>query len=272
MDRESLKKHGLLEQYLLGLTSREETEAVEEYLASDPEAQRDLEFLRGQLGIYLDDPSVSGNFEAPAYKSAVHRDSSEQEHMMQYLLGRNQRLNVVRAVLGVVCLLLLGSTVYLYQQSRQLAADLLTEKARHVQDDHFHENTLRELELNTVSLDSMNTVVATSLRGPIQLHYLTTDSIILLDLSHLSPPDSGFAYHIHLQEDSEERSRYIINGEELNTLYPISNIADRLKVIYGYGPETTNPAATPTAPELILNKPLAAAIDASALPRLPQPQ
>lgn len=257
MDREYLKKHGLLEQYLLGLTSREETEAVEEYLASDPEAQRDLEFLRGQLDIYLESPDITDKFAASVQDRFSSPDTTEQEDVMQYLLQRNQRLNVMRVILGAACLLLLGSTVYLFQQNRRLAADLLTEKALHVQDDHFHENTLRELELSTVNLDSLNTVVATSGRGAIQLHYFSADSIILLDLSHLSPPDSGFAYHVHLQKGSKEQLHYSVYEGELHTLYPISDAADHLKVVHA--PATTDSSLANTAPETILSKPLSAA-------------
>lgn len=264
MDRDSLNKDGLLEQYLLGLTSREETEAVEKYLASDPEARRDLEFLRSQLGIYLNEHSIPGKAIIASAETPDLEEASEQEAVMHYLIKRNQRLNVLRAILAVVSLILFASTVYYYQQSRRLAADLLTEKARHVQDDNFHEATLRELEHSTVSLDSLHTVVSHSSRGPVQLHYLAADSVILLDLSHLSPPDSGYAYHIHLLENHEERSRYIVSAKQLNALYPISNMTAHLKVIYGA--EHAKSSTTPTAPELILSKPLAVVTNTREFP------
>lgn len=248
MDRDSLHKDGLLEQYLLGLTSREETKAVEDYLATDPDARRDLEFMRKQLGVYLEERGVEER--DPVADQEPQKEDSE-EVFLSYLLHRNQRLNAMRSVLFVVSLLLLGTSVYFYRQSRQLERELLTAKAIHVQDDNIHEMTLRELSHSTVDLDSLHTVVAQSGHGNLQLHYLTADSVILLDLSHLKIPEKGYAYHVHLQHGTQETSKYIVGQGGLNALYPIDDVAAQLKVLYGL--ETTDSQEKATVPDLVAN-------------------
>lgn len=252
MDLNSPEKNGLLEQYLLGLTTREETQEVEEYLASNPEARQELEFLRRQLGLYLEEKGIDEKNE----QGTSVDDEDSGEVVLAYLLERNQRLNATRLILLSICALLLAGFIYLYRQNSLLEAELLTERARHVQDDRFHETTLKELSRTTVSLDSLCTVVAESEHGNLQLHYLTADSVLLIDLSHLAVPDTGFAYHIHLLNEGAEVPRYVVERSALNSLYPVEQSGTGLRVLYGPArPDTLTPS--PPQPDLVAELSLA---------------
>lgn len=254
MDKDSMHKKGLLEQYLLGLTSLEETQEVEEYLASDPEARKELEHLRGQLGMYLDDRGIEGK--EGTDKTAGPDD--QEEAMLAYLLNRNQRLNALRTILAVCCVLLLGSTIYFFRQSRIHQGELLSEKARHVQDDNLHARELKQMERAAIHLDSLHTTVNASPSGNLLLHHLATDSVILLDLSHLEPPAEGFAYHIHLASGDTEVTRHVVSAEQLNALYPLERSAERLRVLHGPKTPSTDPIAP--NPQLVTELELTLAI------------
>jgi len=239
MDRETLNEKGLLEQYLLGLTTREESLAVEEYLEKDPQARADLEHLRRQLGVYLEDNGIEEKM-PPGGQS--NYEPTEDEQMLAYLLGRNQRLNIARYVLMALTLMLTVSTFYFDRQSSNAQAALLTEKARHVQDDHIHEAALKKMDRETVHLDSIRPVIHPSKAGNLQLHYLAADSVLLLDLSHLDPPHEGFAYHVHVRKGGEESSRYVVAAGEEHGLYPLERSRAQLRLLYG----PTKPGTGPT--------------------------
>lgn len=230
MDRESLHKDGLLEQYLLGLTSREETQAIEKFLETDPQARADLEHLRGQLGVYLDKRGIDekGDDIPP-----TGPDSVDDREVLAYLLERNQRLNIIRYLLLALCLLLGGTAVYFYRSSNIYQAELSSEKARHIQDGHRHKAALRELDRKTVHLDSMQTIVAPTEAGNLQLFYLPADSIVLIDLSHLESPKAGYAYHLHTKDEHAETPRYIVSAGTVHDLFPLKRHYAHLKVLYG---------------------------------------
>lgn len=230
MDRDSLHKDGLLEQYLLGLTSREETQAIEEYLKTDPQARADLEHLRGQLGVYLDKQGIDGKEGGIPPTSS---ESVDDQEVLSYLLQRNQRLNIIRYLLLGLCLLLLGAAVYFYRSSKVSQAELRSEKARHVQDGHRHKAALRELDRKTVHLDSMQTIVAPTEAGNLQLFYLPADSVVLIDLSHLESPEDGYAYHLHTRGEHTETPRYVVAGNTVHDLFPLKRNHAHLKVLYG---------------------------------------
>ncbi|MEL7163180.1 MAG: hypothetical protein AAFN92_20640, partial [Bacteroidota bacterium] len=54
MEGTNLDKKELLERYVLGLTDAEQSERVQTMLQNDPDARRDLAYLRQQLTAYAD--------------------------------------------------------------------------------------------------------------------------------------------------------------------------------------------------------------------------
>ncbi|MEM6772350.1 MAG: hypothetical protein AAF597_17370, partial [Bacteroidota bacterium] len=226
MDPNTLREEGLLEQYLLGLTNREESLAVEEYLARNPEANKEVEHLRRQLGLYLEETGLSEEIGRNRHLPGDAKASRQ----LKTLQGRVAQLSVVRTGLLILCCLLAVSSVYFYRLSQRYHADHLAERARHVQDDHLHAQEIEHLSAEVVHWDNLQTVVAASQHGNLQLHYLPTDSIVLLDLSHLKGPEAGFAYHVHRKTKEGEHPLFIVDAGKVNALYPLNNPAERLRI------------------------------------------
>lgn len=243
--------NGLLEQYLLGLTSLEESMAVEEYLARNPQARQELDHLRGQLGLYLEDVGVN---EVMGHERAVPQETQFRQQI-SYLLSRNHRLASFRTGLIALCLLLFGTSFYFYDQSRDHHSAHIAEKARHVQDDHLHAQEMEHLAAEIVHWDSLHTVVASSEHGNLQLHYLMADSMVLLDLSHLQGPASGYAYHVHRQTEDGEKKLWIVDAGKVNALYPLDSHDANLRIIYG--PSVTVPAEPEPTLDLVAEVSLA---------------
>lgn len=254
MDKNAIRQNGLLEQYLLGLTTREESAAVEAYLAADPEARKDLEHLRTQLGVFINEQEFGEKAVSGASAPVIYAD---QEAVITHLNARVQRLSAIRYLLAAACALLFLSTAYFFRQSRLSHSALISEKARHVQDDRLHEREIVELSRETVHLDSLQTVVSASTSGNLLLHYLTTDSVVLLDLSHLEPLAEGFAYHVHLVREDKEIARHEIGAHETHSLYPLDRSGAKLKVIRG--PDSTGMLAGKARPQVIAELDLSAA-------------
>lgn len=251
MDPNYLRDNGLLEQYLLGLTSREESIAVEEYLARTPEAQQELEHLRSQLGLYLEDVGVGESASGPINQS----NSAHSSNQINYLLTRNRHLTLLRSGLVTLCLLLFATSFYFYQQSRSNHSAHIAEKARHVQDDHLHAREMKHLEAAVIDWDSLHTVVASSDHGNLQLHYLMADGMVLLDLSHLQQPEHGYAYHVHRKTQHGEQKLWVVDAEKVNALYPVDNSDADLRILHG--PSVAHPSSPQPKIDLVAELSLA---------------
>lgn len=230
MDRESLHKDGLLERYLLGLTSRKESQDIEEYLKMDPLAQADLDHLREQLGVYLDERGIDEKTEN--YNPKGNGTVDDQE-VLKYLLHRNQSLNILRYVLLGLCLLSMAAAVYFFRSSKTFEAQLLSEKASHAQDRYRYRDALKEMDRQTVRLDAMLNIVTETEVGYVQLHYLPEDSIVLIDLSHLDVPQKGYAYHLYAGGVPGGEARYVVPPDRIHALYPLERHNDQLVISYG---------------------------------------
>lgn len=251
MEPNHIHDNGLLEQYLLGLTSREESMAVEEYLARNPEARRELDHLRSQLGLYLEDVGVN---ESVDKKARLPREEVLREQV-DILLARNRHLSTFRTGLVALCLLLFATSFFFYRQSRNNHSAHIAEKARHVQDDHLHAQEIEHLTAEVVHWDSLHTVVATSDHGNLQLHYLLADSMVLLDLSHLQGPAAGYAYHVHRQTEQGEQKLWVVDAGKVNALYPLDSPDADLRIIYG--PSVVLPSAPEPKLDLVAELSLA---------------
>lgn len=251
MDPNSLHDSGLLEQYLLGLTSREESLAVEELLASNPEFRKEMEHLRSQLGLYLEDVGLN----EAAVKAASKPQETKLRQQVDRLLARNWRLSLARTGLAVLSVCLFCASLYFYRLSEGYQTAHIAEKARHVQDDHLHAQEMKHLASEVVHWDSLQTVVASSDHGNLQLHYLMADSMVLLDLSHLKGPAAGYAYHVHRQTEHGEQSLFIIDAGKVNALYPLNSASANLRIIYG--PSVTHPSAPQPQTDLVAELSLA---------------
>ncbi len=222
MDREYLKKSGLLEQYVLGLTNRRETQLVEKVLESDPEIQEDYKRLQEELSDYL---QASG-MEAPDdgdRPAKSPEDYEELDHeMIMKITEENQSLYLWRIGLSVVCLLLLSVSFFIYRQRELYRADLITEKAQHAQDQHSFGIELEHLQEGALDLTKLTTQEIPVEEGLILLHHLKNHDLALLDLSHLKALEEGYAYYIFLEGKRKAKPTLILQQTDLHHLHALN--------------------------------------------------
>jgi len=204
LTRESLKSSGLLEQYVLGLTSREQNRLLEAFLEQNPEAKEDVAALREELNHYLDIQSV----DLPEGERQIRtpEDFLDMDHeMILEMTEKNHSLTIWRYALGAVCLLMLALSGYLFRLNENNKSALLEEKARHAQDDNSHRLKVENLEESVLDWSGLQTVTTYVGAGTIQLHYAAEDDQVILDLSHLN---------LGSLDDREPYHVYIIDGED----------------------------------------------------------
>lgn len=219
MNRESLKNSGLLEQYVLGLTSREESRLVEQVLEDDPLAQQDYEELLREMeglieaqGLGTPDgnrsPRSIEEFEALDYEVAVE------------ISRENHALSVWRYALGAITLLLILMCGYLYRMYADQRSELLTEKALHAQDRNSYQLKIKHSDSGNPDWKALETTKAEAVNGVVLLHHLKDQNLILLDLSHTDTLEDGFSYYVYVGEES--KARLVIPREDRFHLHPIS--------------------------------------------------
>lgn len=225
MDHESLKNSGLLEQYALGLTSRKETLAVEEILKNSPEARAELEMVKKNFNNYVEDQGFSGPADGRSRRTIEEYEDLDHE-MIMAMMDRNHLLNIWRFALGIVVLLLIGLSGFLFRSNQVMNAKLTNEKALHAQDDYANELRLKDLSEQlptTEEWSAMRTETAPATEGQVLLHFLDDKDLLFLDLSHAAPLPEDYAYYVFLESvDDDKEPALVITAAEQLELHPIS--------------------------------------------------
>lgn len=234
LTRESLKKSGLLEQYVLGLTTREQNRILEAFLEENPAAQEDVAALREELGNYMD----RYNLGPPDAEREVRTpdDFLDLDHeMILEMTERNHSLTIWRYVLGICCLLLLALSGYFFRLSENNKTALLQEKARHAQDDNSHRLKVENLKDSALDWSELQTITTYIGEGTIQLHYSPEDDRVILDLSHLN--SSGKigqqSYHIYVSDGEDSRHVLEILPADEHHLHALKVKGKQLQVYSG---------------------------------------
>lgn len=218
MDFQDLKKNGLLKQYVLGLTTRQETALVEEALEKDPAAREEYDRLLREMDTFVETYGI----EAPA-SSEPGRRSIDFEHldheMITLISSRNQRLVIWRYVLGGVTLLLLFVCGYLFRQLYLQDAQVISLEARHVQDVNSHERALRKLEDQKIDWAAISSATVSISGGELHLHQLPSRNLVLVDLSHAPALEPGDAYYLTYGSGKKRTSR--ITPADQDGLHPV---------------------------------------------------
>ncbi len=132
MDKERFLSSGLLEQYILGLTSPEESEEVEKYLKAFPELQSEADAMRKAIEQYALQHSVP----PPAHLKTrilteIDQLTEEEQAIREQAIHRahaaKNRAIGIGALAGILLILLAG---YLYQQLNRAEHDLQRLNAR----------------------------------------------------------------------------------------------------------------------------------------------
>ena len=200
MNRENHPHRELLEQYLLGLTTRDQADFVEELLEQDPTAREELKRLEGQLEKYISEQGMrEGEAANPRRALADFHDLDHE--MITQMTRRNHHLVIWRLALSAVCLLLLFAAGYLFRENQNYRLAINTEKALHAQDEATYEREIAELLRGQgMEWDSLSTESVTSTRGNVLLHRVAGQKVSFLDVSHLEALLTDEAYHVYVVE------------------------------------------------------------------------
>jgi hypothetical protein len=220
MNREDLKKSGLLEQYVLGLTSRKESLMVQEILEADPEAKKDFEKLRKELDVYVVDQGLQVPDDGRSPRSQEDFEDLDYEVIMQ-MTARNHSLVKWRYGLGALCLFLLCLCGFLFRLSQNNHSDLITEKAKHAQDQTSHHVALEHALGNTPEWNDVVTRKTTASNGVVLLHHLENQHVAFLDLSHCDTISARHAYYVFFDGQMNEEPVLIISGGDRIGLHPV---------------------------------------------------
>ena len=203
MSREDIKQSGLLDQYVLGLTSPEQTELVERLLQEDPFLAGEVDRLRKSLFSYADSQDI-----APPAGDRKHRtmeDFHSLDHeMILEMTERNHSLNIWRFVLGGACLLLLCLSGYLFRLKENYRADLVHEQALHAQDVDAVQRQATQAGAR-IDWSELTTSSALTAAGPARMYRHPAGDHFLLDLSHLRPAGEGRAYFLTVNRERPSR-------------------------------------------------------------------
>ena len=230
MDRESLKNSGLLEQYILGLTSRKEALFVEQLLTDNPEAQEEYEKLRRELDDYALNSGLLAPLEGGETRTAADYEELDHE-MILAMTERNHSLEMWRYGLMAACLALLCVSGYLFRLSETNKSEVVTEKAHHAQDNNAHERALKHIEETAPDWSELRSVKASSGHGTVIMHYIDEHDLVFLDLSHALPLGEENAYFVFTGEPGQGADIVVPLGHQLN-LHPVvlPKGVDELKV------------------------------------------
>lgn len=221
MDRESLKKSGLLEQYVLGLTNREETELVKQLIEEDLLVRQDYQELCQEMEGLIISQGIANPTGGRVDRTIDDVEALDYEVALD-ITRKNHALTIWRLALGVSTLVLLLLCGWFYRLYVNQRAELLIEKALHVQDRNSYQLKIQQLDNFHPDWNALATEKAESTHGVVLLHHLKEQHLVLLDLSHTNTLGEEMAYLVYVGEDSTQLPRWVIPGEERLKLHPIT--------------------------------------------------
>lgn len=233
MNRESLKKSGLLEQYVLGLTNRKESSVVERAMEEDSEVMEDYRKLREELDQYVGENGMAAPDDGRQQRTA--RDFEELDHeMILVMTERTHKLLVWRYVLGAACLLLLCLSGYFFRLSEKNRQATVTEKAIHAQDNNNHDMVVKDLRAKNDKWAELRTIEVPSEDGVVLVHLIEAQELLLLDLSHLSPLPEDHGYYVFLGKgNGVGKPSLVVTADEVTSLKQIA-LHDQWEVLSVY--------------------------------------
>ncbi|THH37531.1 hypothetical protein [Neolewinella litorea] len=222
MNREELKRSGLLDQYVLGLLEPERNAEVEQMIAEDPFLAQEVDRLRDDLNAYADARDITPPPSGRTPRTAQEFQDLDHE-MITAMMEHNHTLNIWRYVLIGVCLLLIGVSGFLFRLKEEIRSDLVTERSLHAQDEASYrmdlENNRAALEAYVSNWDSLKTVNRSLDTGSVQVHLLPWAGVMLVDLTNMAAPAPGWAYYIY-----PASARSVTGPPEIVTAHEIGNL------------------------------------------------
>ncbi|NJB87060.1 anti-sigma-K factor RskA [Lewinella marina] len=225
MNREELKRSGLLDQYVLGLLGPERNAEVEQMIAEDPFLAQEVDRLRTDLDAYADARDITSPSDGRTPRTAQEFLDLDHE-MITSMMEHNHTLNIWRYVLVGICLLLVGVSGYLFRLKEELRSDLVKERSLHAQDEASYrmdlENNRAALAAYVSNWDSLETVTHPLDTGSVQLHLLPWAEVVLVDLAGMAPPAAGHAYYVFPAVGRRvKNSPEVINADNVANLHAV---------------------------------------------------
>ncbi|MBB4079532.1 hypothetical protein GGR28_002157 [Lewinella aquimaris] len=224
MNREELKRSGLLDQYVLGLLGPERMAEVEQLMREDPFLEQEVERLREDLNAYADSRNIGPP--PPGREARSAEDFQDLDHeMITAMMEHNHTLNIWRYVLIAIIFLLVFLSGYLFRLKENVRGELITERALHAQDDASHrldmERSRAAIEAAAANWENLTSIDQPMDTGTIHVHVLAGVGVALVDLSDVPPPPVGHAYYIFSGADTEEQEPEIVSARQLGGLYAV---------------------------------------------------
>lgn len=228
MNWDNLDQRELLEQYLLGLTNREQTAYVEEMLEKDPKMAEQLEELKGKMADYISEQGLDQD--APDGQRSLQDFHDLDHEMITAMTRRNHHLVIWRLALSAACLILLFISGYLFRQNQNYRLEVAREIAMHAQDDATAQRKIEDLQGKAIVWDSLHTQTVLSEDGEVKIHYLSNDQVTFLDLSHLKSFEPKEVYHLEVagKDGHPERTR-LMDSSRLG-LVPVLEEVEHIKI------------------------------------------
>ena len=113
MNKDRLIKSGILEQYVLGLTTPEESRQIEDMASRDHEIREEIESMRQALDQYLNKQSIPP---PPGLKSEVMKAIDARQAADEDMISR---VSLSRVLLALSVVVLVGLAWFTYRQRQQ---------------------------------------------------------------------------------------------------------------------------------------------------------
>lgn len=225
MDREELKKSGLLDQYVLGLLSTDQAAEVETLIRQDPQLEGEVKRLRRDLNAYADAKQIGPPPRGRTQRTAADFQDLDHE-MITAMMERNHSLNIWRYVLVAACLLLIALSGFLFRLGEQARGELVTERALHAQNVAANRHDLHRsrlaIEATAAHWKEVSTVSGPVDSGTVHIHLLRGAGVAMVDFSDVPPPPSGQAYYLAGGLNTEgEEDPIEITHHDMSGLVPV---------------------------------------------------
>lgn len=220
MSSEELKRSGLLEQYVLGLTDRDESNLIMRMAEEHPHIKQEIARLEAEMSAYAEAKNILPPARGRKTRNPEEYDNLDHEVIMA-MTERNHTLTIWRYALSAACFLLLLLSGYLFRSNQLNHSELVKERALHAQDENTHQIALQHLEEGALDWATLQTLRKDAKVGHLQVHHFPNRKTVLIDLSDFNPPADGHAYFIVMGSGREVIPALEITHEGQHTLYPL---------------------------------------------------
>jgi len=197
MDKEQLRASGLIQQYVMGLTSPEETEMVEQCMNEHPELMADIDRMRGGIHSYC----------SKRLKPFGKMGMTELMH----------KYKIAKRCIGITTLIVLGLSLWIYKiyQKTKLAEaqlSLLSANLEGLQEDYDKIKSERGMITNHFKMISDISTHKVQLKridcmSPCAtVYYNPEKKNTLVDISNLELPPEGHQYHLWSHSNGQQHN------------------------------------------------------------------